>query len=86
MRTLAIFLLSVGWMACAGDQNKTASSENTPSPDSTVQQVSVVDTALTGSWELEALPQSAYQMKTLYPRQKALINIQPQFNEISGST
>lgn len=45
-----------------------------------------IDTALAGTWVLEALPQSPTPLAKLYPRQRPVLFIQPEQRLLSGST
>jgi heat shock protein HslJ len=86
MRTLTIAVACLSLIACGeSSPAKKSGSESSPlNPPKLIQDS--VDSALTGSWVLDALPQSPTPFDKLYPRQRPMLFIQAGSKMLSGST
>jgi heat shock protein HslJ len=86
MRKLSILFICLFWISC-GESNTNAKSVADPNPNKIPTLIKEkIDTALAGSWVLEALPQSDTPCAKLFPRQRPVLLIQPELKLLSGST
>lgn len=87
MRHITLIFLFLSLLSCGEGTppvSKTADQPKAPTPTLPVKES--IDPALAGSWVLAGLPQSTIAFDKLFPRQRPMINIQPNMRLISGST